>query len=65
MYAKKRVIRKGKALDSETVNTRDEGKMGKNIIYDTSTTTMRPTCEKLRTREAREVVQDHQIRGLT
>ena len=65
MHAEKRVIRKGKAPDSETANTRDEGRMGKNIIHDTSTTTMRPTCEMLRTRETGEAVQDHQIRGLT
>ena len=65
MHAKERVIRKGKTSDGETVNTRDEGGMGKNIIHDTSTTTMGPTSEDLRTKEAREAVQDHQTRRLT
>jgi hypothetical protein len=59
MHAEKRVIRKGKASDSETANTRDEGRRSKNIIHDTSTTTMRPTSEKFRTREAGQAIQDH------
>ena len=65
MNVEERVIHKRKVQDGETANTWDEGGIGKNIIYDTSTTTMRPTSEDLRTREAGEAIQDHQTRRLT
>ena len=52
MDSEERMISKRKVSDGETVNARDERRIGKNIIHDTSTTTMGPTSEELRTRQA-------------
>ena len=65
MHAEKRVIRKRKMQDGEIANVRDEGGIGTNIIHNTSTTTMGPTSEDLRNREAVEAVQDHKTKRLT
>lgn len=59
---KESMVSKREAQDGEAANKGDEGGRGKSIVNNTSTPTMRPASKYLRTRKARETVQDHKTR---
>ena len=59
------MIRNGKAGDGKMANKGNERGTREGMIHWTCTAIVRPTSEQTREMKEGEVVQDHQVKGLT